>query len=110
MPLLYNGELTLYNHGFNANYAVIYKLNIEGFTGSNIYLEYSEYTSPSHIVGSDDGIFVACSVNGKTPNLAYLKRGSTEKFNIPISYEENIDYVYIVVSGMSSMPLTVRFE
>ena len=109
--LKYNGEdVTVHNYGENCtNFSVIYKLNIKNFSGGKMILEYSPYTNPNYYIDKENGVYVAAYVkNSKyyTANLLIAKRQTELEFEL----EQGANEIYLVVSGMSSLPLTVRLE
>lgn len=121
MSLYYNGGL-VYNDNdgksSNAqNYAVIYKFKVSNFTGTKAVFEYSPYTNPNYFADPDSGIYVAYAIyqNGvlKSNKSKVLLQpqyiGYSTEFDAENVPQGDFD-IYVVVSGMSSMPLTLRFE
>lgn len=122
MPLFYNGVPVLndINHtASNAqNFAVIYKFKVSNFTGTKAVFEYSPYTNPNYFADPDSGIYVAYAIyqNGilQSNKSSVLLQPKYINYSTEFDTENNIpqgDFdIYVVVSGMSSLPLTLRFE
>ena len=123
-PYLNAGELMpLYREGDireNAiNYSVVYKLNIEGIAGKNnakAIFKYNPYTAPAYVDDINSGIYVICAINRRGSNI-FETSGRvilTPKYNlcedIEVSLPSEPFSMYVIVSGMSTTPLTVSFE
>lgn len=110
--LYYDGHpIWEYYYGENCvNFSVIYKLKIKNFVGGKMFLEYNKYTNPSFLakMPGGAGLYVAAMVTGKDLKSGLLKSTTEQELEFDVS--EGDSEIYLVVSGMSSMPLTVRFE
>ena len=110
--LYYDGQLVSENYyGENCvNFSVIYKLKIKNFDGGKMILEYNKYTNPSFLAKTPGGagLYVAAMVTGKALKSGLLKSTTEQELEFDVSEDDS--EIYLVVSGMSSMPVTVRFE
>lgn len=108
--LIYDGEeVKGESLGMNAlNYSVIYKLNVKGFTGT-VIMEFSPYVNPGYFSNDWNGIhvFAKCNEEVRSGLLTHTKR----TLEMEISGAENeAQQIDLVVSGMSALPVVVRFE
>ena len=73
-------------------------------------LEYNKYTNPSFLAKTPGGagLYVAAMVTGKALKSGLLKSTTEQELEFDVSEDDS--EIYLVVSGMSSMPVTVRFE
>ena len=108
--LIYDGEeVEGESLGINAlNYSVIYKLNVKGFTG-NMIMEFSPYVNPEYFSNNWNGIhvFTKCNEEVRSGKLTYTSRTLEMNINCAENETQQID---LVVSGMSALPVVVRFE
>ena len=108
--LYYGGATVEGSQGFGkncVNFSVIYKFNIKNFAGGKMVLDYNKYTNAGYWEHDWNGVYVA-AFNGKEFDSKLLIKDNGYELDVPIdSTDEDI---YLVVSGMSVMPLTVSFE
>lgn len=120
MSLYHDGPPTGGSAGYTiengCNYGVIYKISFDGFTsvGSTqnikVKLKYSSLTNTAAVESKGGGIFAAVACPGflsKPANVelnSYYEEKTIDNLTIP----QNTPFdLYIVVGGMSSMPLEV---
>ena len=133
-PYLNSGELmSLYHDGppseggsgytilNGRNYGVIYKISFSGFNSTlsseniKLKLKFSKLTNPNAVAESQSGMYamVYCPAFSSTPHTAFLGNpevGSTAETTYPYNITKNRAFdMYVVVGGMSSMPLEVQF-
>lgn len=89
------------------NFSVIYKLNIKNFADGKMVLEYNKYTNAGYLEHDWNGIYVA-AFDGTEIYSKLLIKDNGYELNVPINSTDA--EIYLVVSGMSVMPVTVRFE
>lgn len=109
--LYYDGAPVSGNQHFGenaVNYSVIYKLNVKNFAGGKMILEYNKYTNAGYWENDWNGIYVAAVVKDGDVEKALLKKSGNLKKECDVQAGDA--EIYLVVSGMSSMPLTVSFE
>ena len=123
MPLYYDGVPVPGERGKNGqNYSVIYKFNVSNFSGSRIYFQYNPLTNYNYFPYPHSGVYVAYSIvqNGMRFTGSRVMLTSTYPdfdgdFDVNFAQMSGFDKsqpfsIEIIVSGMSSMPLTVIFE
>lgn len=133
-PYLNSGELmSLYHDGppseggsgytipNGMNYGVIYKISFRGFNSTTssekikLKLKFSKLTNPNAVAESQSGMYamVYCPAFSSTPHTAFLGNpevGRTAETTYPYTITKNTAFdMYVVVGGMSSMPLEVQF-
>jgi len=133
-PYLNDGELmSLYHDGPASggttgytvpngyNYGVVYKLCFGGFnstaTSENIKLKlkYNALVNPGAAANNGGAIYVTvmCNEFSNTPYTAIIGDSSTgysSQVTVPWTIAKNTDFdLYIVVGGMSSLPLEAQF-
>ena len=122
MPLYYDGVPVPGERGKNAqNYSVIYKFNVSNFSGSRIYFQNNPLTNYNYLPDPSAALYVAYSIVQNGMRFTGSRVILTSTFpdfagDFDVDFEEvKIDLtqpfsIEIIVSGMSSMPLTVIFE
>lgn len=71
-------------------------------------MEYNKYTNAGYWENDWNGIYVAAVVKDGDVEKALLKKSGNLKKECDVQAGDA--EIYLVVSGMSSMPLTVSFE
>lgn len=116
IPLYYNGAPAMNHEENSLNYSVIYKFHISGFNTDKskvrVWFEYNDYTNPGKLAEIGSGIHLAYVINGDFKQTALLN--SDLEF-LPVKDEDDFDsdvpmILYVICSGMSTLPVTVRFE
>lgn len=132
-PILNSGEMiSLYHDGVanggtsgytipNAlNYGVVYKLSFNGFNSSfsteniKLRLKYNALVSPAAVAAPDGGVYVTvmCSEFSSTPYTTVVggrESDYSSQATVPWNITKNTDFdLYIVIGGMSSLPLEVE--
>lgn len=123
MPFYYNGEQVMNeNKGTISNvqnFAVIYKFNVSNFTGNKVTFEFNPYTTPDYLANPESGTYVAYKLTQGSKvqcgsSVLLKKAGYSQEFDVDFNgklIDANLPFeLEVVVSGMSSLPLTVRFE
>lgn len=130
MPEINSGEALALHYNKRAvmnnaqNYSTIYRLDISNFEGERIVFEYNPYAAPDFIPNTYSAIYVGCEIQQYGQQRYSRTRTLLHPTGYPsfdtelevdladIAYFNRTDSfsVYMVVSGMSSLPITVRFE
>ena len=71
-------------------------------------LDYNKYTNAGYWEHDWNGVYVAAVVNGENLQSGLLKATTEHELDWKVSKGDS--EIYLVVSGMSVMPVTVRFE
>lgn len=133
-PNLNSGELmSLYHDGPTSdgtsgytipngmNYGVVYKISFGGFNSTNsgenikLKLNFSKLTNPNAVAESQSGMYamVHCPTISNTPYTVFLGNpevGRNPITTYPYTIPKNQAFdMYVVVGGMSSLPLEVQF-
>lgn len=118
------------NSGSNAeNFSVIYRFDINGITGGSkkMVFKFCPYTNPNYFTDKDGGIYVIFDVWQNGNRIKYVDhkyklllrpeiyKNSSSEWEIDLSKMRPLDVsqpfkLYVVVSGMSALPLTLSFE
>lgn len=108
--LIYDGEpVKEHDLGLNStNYSVIYNLNIINFSGSKMVLEYNPYTNPGYFCDIENGLYAVAKANDGELNTKLLIPKESTVMDVELKKGDN--NIYLLVSGMSALTLTVRFE
>ena len=122
MPYINAGEqVMIYNYPSKKlmensyNYSVIYKFDVELEAPKTITFSYNPYTNPAFTSEPDSGLYVAYAIKDYDKN-EYIEVNSdtllTPKYTnknqeVSTTLPTGHSILYVVVSGMSSMPLTM---
>lgn len=125
MPLYHDGPASEGGSGYSIpngmNYGVIYKISFKGFTSSTssenikLKLKFNKLTNPNAVAEMQSGMYamVYCPAFSSTPYTAFLGNpevGRTAETTYPYTITKNRAFdMYVVVGGMSSLPLEVQF-
>lgn len=126
ISLYHDGPTTGGSNGYSIangkNYGVIYKISFKGFNSTSasenikLKLKFNRMVNPGAVEERESGMYamVYCPAVSSTPYTAFLgnadynnnKPEATYPYNIPKNKAFDL---YVVVGGMSSMPLEVQF-
>lgn len=120
MSLFHDGPPTGGGSGYavenGCNYGVIYKISFNGFDSTvstqniRVKLKYSRLTNTAAVESNNGGIFatVVCPGFLSQPANVELRSNSSQKVIDNLTIPQNTPFdLYIVVGGMSSLPLEV---